>query len=55
MKVRVAYTVDIDDSFRREIREYYGRPGLASRAEIKAWFKVFGRSMDYYARAIIVE
>ena len=46
MKVRVAYTVDVDDHYRRAINDYYGRPGLASREEVVQWLKNYGDSMD---------
>ena len=46
MRVRVSYTVDVDDDFRRAINEYYGRPGLASREEIRNWYETFGSSQD---------
>lgn len=45
MKVRVAYTVEVDDHFRRGIRSYYGETGLATRREVAAWFERFGDSM----------
>jgi len=31
MKVRISYTVDVDDRFRRAINNHYAKPGLASR------------------------
>lgn len=46
MKVRINYTVEVDDVFRREINRWYGRPGLASREEVKRWFEAYGSSMD---------
>lgn len=46
MKVRVAYTVEVDDDFRRAVRAFYGQPGLATRAELKDWFRDYGRSQD---------
>jgi hypothetical protein len=46
MKVRISYSVDIPDWYRRRINAHYGRPGLASRQEIKSWFEEFGSSMD---------
>ncbi len=46
MKVKVEFVVDIDDRIRREINAWYGRPGLASRAEVKRWYEANGRSMD---------
>jgi hypothetical protein len=46
MRVRIAYTVEIDDVIRRAINEWYGRPGLATREEIRRWYENNGRSMD---------
>lgn len=46
MKVRVDYTVEVDDNIRREINRWYGTPGLASRDAIKRWYEAFGKSMD---------
>lgn len=44
--VRVAYTVEVTDSLRRAIRAFYGKQGLASRAEVVDWFKDYGSSMN---------
>jgi len=46
MKVRISYTVDVSDVVRRQINAWYGRPGLATRAEIQAWYRSNGESMD---------
>ena len=46
MKVRVAYTVDVPEHWRRAIRQYYGKSGLATRDEIVDWLKTYGSSMD---------
>lgn len=46
MRVRVAYTVEVDDDIRREINEWYGRPGLANREQVQAWYRSNGESMD---------
>lgn len=46
MHVRVSYTVDVPRWMRRAINEHYGRPGLATRAEVQAWYQSFGSSMD---------
>lgn len=46
MKVRVSYTVDVSDEYRRAIRKYYGQRGLATRAEVRAWQRAYGDSMD---------
>lgn len=46
MKVRVAYTVDANDIYRRAINCYYGKPGLASREDVVSWQRMHGSSMD---------
>ena len=46
MKVRIAYTVEVDDDFRRAVADWYGRSGLATRDEIKRWYEANGRSLD---------
>ncbi len=46
MRVRIDYAVEVSDEYRREINLYYGRPGLASREEVKNWFRANGSSMD---------
>lgn len=42
MKVRVCFTIDIDDDSRRVISNYYGREGLASREQVRSWFTSYG-------------
>lgn len=46
MKVRVCYTVDVTDDYRRAINMYYGESGLADRREVKEWCRSYGDSMD---------
>lgn len=46
MKVRVEYAVVVNDDIRRAIRMHYGRDGLATREEVKEWYRSFGESMD---------
>jgi hypothetical protein len=46
MRVRIAYTIDASDDYRRAIRRYYGRDGVATRAEVQDWVKRYGDSMD---------
>lgn len=46
MKVRVTYTQEVDDDFRRGINFYYGLPGMASRKAVKDWFWLHGMSMN---------
>lgn len=46
MKVRICYTVDVADDIRRAINEWYGRPELATRQQVRNWYEANGRSMD---------
>ena len=46
MKVRISYIVDVSDPVREQINVWYGRPGLATRDEIKSWYQSNGESMD---------
>lgn len=46
MKVRVCYTVDVDDDFRRRLRAYFGQEGLATREEIREWYEQRGSQDD---------
>jgi hypothetical protein len=46
MKVHISYTVEVPDWYRREINRFYGRPGLATRAQVKNWFEAYGSSAD---------
>ena len=46
MIVRITYTVEIPDWMRREINRWYGRPGLATRQQVKDWFEAYGSSAD---------
>jgi hypothetical protein len=46
MRVKISYVVDISDDIRRAINAWYGRPGLASRDDIKRWYEANGHSMD---------
>ena len=46
MRVRVQYTTSVDDDYRRAINAHYGKPGLASRAEVQRWLKEYGSSED---------
>jgi hypothetical protein len=46
MRVRVSYTVTVSDRFRRQISAYFGRGGLATRAEVAAFYRMFGFTMD---------
>jgi len=46
MRLRVSYAVNVDDDFRRAIRHYYGKVGLATHAEIAHWFREYGGTMD---------
>ena len=46
MRVKIEYTVDVCDEYRRAIRKWYGKKGKASRKEVKNWFRNFGGTMD---------
>lgn len=46
MKVCVQYTTDANDIYRRAINAYYGKPGLATRADVVSWLHMHGTSMD---------
>lgn len=45
MRVRVSFTVGVDDEFRRALSSYYGGSGMASREEIKRHYEVYGSSL----------
>lgn len=46
MKVRITYTVEVGDFYRRAIRHHFGQSGLATRAEVKEWIRQHGSSHD---------
>lgn len=46
MRVRVSYSTTVDDDYRRAINVFYGKPGLATRAEVRAWLVQYGASED---------
>ena len=46
MKVRVSYTVDVGDDYRRAINHHYGLPGLASRDDVRRWLEANGSQGD---------
>lgn len=46
MRVRVTYTVEVDDDYRRAIRQFYGLAGLATRQEVVNWLRLYGSSED---------
>lgn len=46
MKVAISYSVDVSEDFRRAINLHYGRPGLATREEVRRWFQAYGESMN---------
>lgn len=46
MRVKIEYHVDANEDTRRAINMHYGRPGLATRHEVKRWYEAFGHSMD---------
>jgi hypothetical protein len=46
MKVKIDYTIKVSNEFRRALRFYYGKEGLASRKEIIDHCKTNGETMD---------
>lgn len=46
MRVRVSYVVVVSDELRRAINAYYGRPGKATRAELRAFYEENGATLD---------
>jgi len=46
MKVRIAYTVEVDDRFRSALNARYGKKGKATRKEIVEHFIQYGDSLD---------
>lgn len=46
MKVRVQYTVEVDDDYRKAIRQYHGEAGKATRKEVADFLYVHGQSMN---------
>lgn len=46
MKVRVAYTIEASDDYRRAINLHYGKSGLATRAEVRRWLRDHGSAED---------
>lgn len=42
MKVKVEFTIDATDDQREAINRYYGKPGLATRQEVKDYFQMYG-------------
>lgn len=46
MKVKIAYTVEVTDGTRRGIRRHYGQGGLATPAEIRNWYWMYGMSAN---------
>lgn len=46
MKVKIEYTTEVSDDYRRAINIFYGRPGLATRDEVKRWIQSYGSSGD---------
>lgn len=46
MKVRVCYTVEVNDEYRRAVNYHFGRPGLATRKQLCNWLEQNGSSCD---------
>jgi hypothetical protein len=46
MKVRIAFTVEVDKKFRRALNAYYGKEGLATRKDVQQWYEQNASSVD---------
>ena len=46
MKIRICYTINVGNRLRRAINHHYGKPGLASREEIRSFYIMYGESVD---------
>lgn len=46
MKVKICWTQEVSDDFRRHINQYFGKDGLATRKEVKHWFYMHGQMMN---------
>lgn len=46
MRVRVEYSIFVDDKLRRGINAFYGRHGLADRNAVKQWYRENGTSSE---------
>jgi hypothetical protein len=46
MKVRVTFTGWASEELRRAIRHYYGEEGMATREEVRDWWKKQAHSVD---------
>jgi hypothetical protein len=46
MRVRVSYSTEVSDDYRRAINRFYGKPGMASRDDVRRWLEAYGSSMD---------
>lgn len=44
MKVKIEFTVDVDDDARLAINHHYGRPGLADREGVRSFYEAHGTS-----------
>jgi hypothetical protein len=44
--VRVAYSVDVDDFYRRALRHHFGDTGLATRRQVQEWQRQHGAAED---------
>lgn len=46
MKVRISYTVEVDDDYRKAISHFYGIHTPATRTEVQEWCRDYGRSIE---------
>jgi hypothetical protein len=49
VRVRISYSTTADNEYRRAINVFYGKPGLATRADVRAWVIRYGSSEDELA------
>lgn len=46
MKIRVSYSVEIDNRYRRAVNHFLGLKGMATRDEVKEWLRQNGGALD---------
>lgn len=46
MKIRISYTVEVPDRYRKAINARKGKPGMATRDEVRNFIELYGESMD---------
>lgn len=46
MKVKIEYTEEVSDEYRRALNFRYGKTGLATREDLKQHFQIYGNTID---------